>query len=597
VRRQDCQARRLNLSPPSRRDRGALVSSAPRDKPTAGPPDPSERLPRTPGFVSADTPIGADATDPPPPSVGGARRAVARAAAVVSMATLASRILGFLRDLVIARGFGAGPGTDAFFVAFRLPNLLRRLVAEGAVSAAFVPVFTEYATKRSRAENVQMLRAVTALMLLLLGTLTVAGIVAAPWILRIMAPGFFADPAVGKLTVDLTRLMFPYLFLVGLAAVAMAILNAHRHFLVPALSPVALNVGIIAGALLLAPRLAEPVTGLAFGVLLGGAGQLLVQIPSVWRRNLLAAPRLALRHPAVRRILKLMAPVIVGQSANHLGTVVNTIIASFLAAGSVSYLYYADRLIEFPLGIFGVAIATAVLPTLSEQAARRDRQGLRETLSFALRLATFVSVPAAVGLFVLAEPIVRILYERGRFGPVDTAGTTAAVTMYAVGVVGLSITRVAVQGFYALGDTRTPVKVSVGAMALNCASAAILAQTLGHVGVALASSASATANALALAILLRRRLPGRPVPGARRAWLRTVTVSAALALVLSATWQLWPPPAGRLAEAAWLATVIVGAMGAYVGAHAVLGSDEVRLAWSTLAGRRWTTSLHRRETR
>ncbi len=547
-----------------------------------------------------DTPIGADATEPPPPAVAGAQRAVARAAAVVGGATLVSRILGFLRDLVIARGFGAGPGTDAFFVAFRLPNLLRRLVAEGAVSAAFIPVFTEYATKRSRADNLQMLRAVTGLMLLLLGTLTVAGILAAPWILRIMAPGFFADPAIGNLTVGLTRLMFPYLLLVGLAAVAMGILNAHRHFLVPALSPVALNVGIIAGALLLSPRLPEPLTGLALGVLLGGAGQLLVQIPSIWSRGLLAAPRLALRHPAVRRILKLMAPVIVGQSASHLGTLVNTIIASFLAAGSVSYLYYADRLIEFPLGVFGVAIATAVLPTLSEQAARRDPQALRETLSFALRLATFVSVPAAVGLFVLCEPIVRVLYERGRFGPVDTAGTAAAVAMYAVGVVGLSITRVAVQGFYALGDTRTPVKVSVSAMALNCVVAAALAQTHGHVGVAFASSASATAHALTLAILLRRRLPGRAVPGAGWAWLRTVAVSAALALALSATWRLWPPPAGRLAEGAWLATVIVGAVAAYLGCHAALGSDEVRLAWSALT-RRWRqwqrSSLRRRETR
>ena len=557
---------------------------------------PADPFPPGPG-VGADGPIGADATDPPPPPVVGAQRAVARAAAVVGTATLVSRILGFLRDLVVARAFGAGPATDAFFVAFRLPNLLRRLVAEGALSAAFIPVFTEYATKRARADNLQMLRAVTGLMLLLLGTITVTGILAAPWLLRVMAPGFFADPAVGNLTIGLTRLMFPYLFLVGLAAVAMGILNAHRQFMVPALSPVALNVGVIAGALLIAPRLAEPVIGLAIGVLLGGVGQLVVQIPSVWSRGLLATPRLALRHPAVRRILRLMAPVVVGQSASHLGTVVNTIIASFLAAGSVSYLYYADRLIEFPLGVFGVAIATAALPTLSEQAARRDPQALRETLSFALRLSAFVSVPAAVGLFVLSEPIVRILYERGRFGPVDTAGTAAAVSMYAVGVVGLSITRVAVQGFYATGDTRTPVKVAVGAMALNCVVAAALAQTHGHVGVAFANSASATVNAVTLAVLLRRRLPGHRVPGARQAWLRTVAVSAGLALALSATWRLWPSPAGRLAEAAWLATVIAGSIVAYVGCHAALGSNEVRLAWTALMRRRRRSSLRRRETR
>jgi putative peptidoglycan lipid II flippase len=541
--------------------------------------------------VSADAPIGTDATDPPPPV------AVVRAAAVVGTATLASRILGFLRDLVVARAFGAGPGTDAFFVAFRLPNLLRRLVAEGAVSSAFVPVFTEYATGRPRADNLRMLRAVAGLMLVLLGALTLTGILAAPWILRVMAPGFFADPAVGDLTVRLTRLMFPYLLLVGLASVAMGILNAHRHFLVPALSPVALNVGIIAGALVLAPRVSEPVVGLALGVLLGGTGQLLVQVPAVWRRGLLAAPQIALRHPAVRRILRLMTPVIVGQSASHLGTVVNTIIASFLAGGSVSYLYYADRLIEFPLGVFGVAIATAVLPTLSEQAVRRDPQAIRETLSFALRLAAFISVPAAVGLYVLSEPIVRVLYERGRFGPAETAATAAAVAMYALGVVGLSAAKVSVQAFFALGDTRTPVKVAVGAMALNCVVAAALTPLLGHVGLALANSTAASANALALALLLRRRLPGRAIPGARRAWLRTAAVSAGLALLLAAVWRLWPPPAGRLAEAAWLATVIVGSTAAYVGAHGALGAAEVRLAWGAFA-RRWrSTSLRRRETR
>ena len=376
---------------------------------------------------------------------------MARAAAVVSAATLASRILGFLRDLVIARAFGAGAATDAFFVAFRLPNLLRRLVAEGALSSAFIPVFTEHVTTRSRAETLRMLRVVTGMMLLILGGLSLLGILAAPWVVRVMAPGFFADPAAGQLTVRLTRLMFPYLFLVGLSALAMGVLNAHRHFLLPALSPVALNIGIIIGAVVIAPRLPEPVVGLGVGVLLGGLGQLLLQVPWLAKRRLLATPRIDFRHPAVRRILGLMAPVVVGQSATHIGTVINTIIASFLAKGSVSYLYYADRLIEFPLGVFGVAIATAVLPTLSEQAARRDKAALRETVSFALRLVTFVSMPAAVGLFVLSEPIVRVLYERGRFGPAETVGTAAAVAMYALGIVGSSIAKILAQAFFAHG--------------------------------------------------------------------------------------------------------------------------------------------------
>jgi putative peptidoglycan lipid II flippase len=548
--------------------------------------------------MSADVPVGADSVEVPPPSpVTGARRAVARAAAVVSAATVASRVLGFLRDLLIARAFGAGVATDAFFVAFRLPNLLRRLVAEGALSSAFIPVFTEYVTTRSRTDTLRMLRAVSGVMLLLLGTLTVLGVLGAPWIVRIMAPGFFASLAVGELTVRMTRLMFPYLFFVGLAALVMGVLNAHRHFLLPALSPAALNVGIIIGAVVLAPRLPEPVTGLALGVLIGGAAQLLVQVPWLAARGLLAPPRIAFGHPAVRRTLALMTPVVVGQSAVHIGTVVNTIIASFLAKGSVSYLYYADRLIEFPLGVFGVAIATAVLPTLSEQAARRDKQALRETLSFSLRLATLVSMPAAVGLFVLSEPIVRVLYERGRFGSAETAGTAAAVAMYALGIVGSATAKISAQAFFALGDTRTPVKVSVGTMALNCALAAILARPLGHVGLALAIAVASTANAIALTILLRRRLPGRPIPGARRAWLRTAGVSAGLALLLGTVWRLAPVPAGRFAETVWLVAVVIGATAFYVGCHAALGAEELRLARSAVT-RRWRrSSLRRNEMR
>jgi putative peptidoglycan lipid II flippase len=549
--------------------------------------------------VSADVPISVDDTEspPPPPAAPAARRAVARAAAVVSVATLASRVLGFLRDVVIARAFGAGAATDAFFVAFRLPNLLRRLVAEGALSAAFIPIFTEHVTTRPRAETVGMLRAVTGMMLLLLGGLSVLGVLAAPWFVRLMAPGFFTDPAVGQLTVRMTRLMFPYLFLVGLTALAMGVLNAHRHFLLPAMSPIALNVGIILGALVIAPRLPEPVVGLAVGVLLGGLGQLALQVPWLAKHRLLPTPRVNFRHPAVRRVLRLMTPVVVGQSATHIGTVINTIIASFLAKGSVSYLYYADRLIEFPLGVFGVSVATAVLPTLSEQAARRDKAALRETVSFALRLVTFVSIPAAVGLFVLSEPIVRVLYERGHFGPTQTTGTAAAVAMYSLGIVGSSIAKILAQAFFSMGDTRTPVRVSVCAMAFNCTLAFLLAPVLAHVGLALAIAAASTLNAVVLMVIIRRRLPGPPIPGARRAWFRVSAVSAGLCALLALVSRFAPPPAGRVHEAAWVAAVVVGSTAAYVAANAALGSEELRLAWSALGGRWRRTSLRRRKRR
>ncbi|HEV8307857.1 MAG TPA: murein biosynthesis integral membrane protein MurJ [Methylomirabilota bacterium] len=515
----------------------------------------------------------------------GAERGVVRAAAVVGGATLVSRVLGFLRDLVVAQAFGAGPATDAFFVAFRLPNLLRRLVGEGALSSAFIPVFTEYLTTRPRGELERMYRAVAGGMVVVLATLTLLGVLGAPLLVRVMAPGFFADPAVGALTVRLTRVMFPYLFFVGLGALAMGMLQVHRHFLLPALAPVMLNLSIIGAVFGVAPHLREPVFGLAIGVLVGGAGQLLIQLPALARRGLLVTPTADVRHPAVARIVRLMAPVAVGQSASQLNILVDTIIASFLVGGSVSYLYYADRLVEFPLGVFGIAIATAVLPTLSEQAATGNREALRSTLSFALRLAAFITLPAAVGLFVLRVPLVRVLYQRGYFGPEETAGTAWALGFYTVGLVGFASAKIGAQAFYALGDTRTPVKVAIGAMVMNSLLAIGLAFPLRHGGLALATSCSAMANALALAWLLRRRLGAGPVPGARAGWLRIAAASGALASALVLASAVWPPPPNRVQEAVWLAGMIAGGIVVYGAAHVGLGSEEVDFARRAVARR------------
>jgi putative peptidoglycan lipid II flippase len=522
----------------------------------------------------ADPLTGSEAVAAARPAAGG----VVRAAAVIGAATLVSRILGFLRDLVVAQAFGAGPATDAFFVAFRLPNLLRRVVAEGALSSAFIPVFTEYLTTRSRADLLRMFRAVSGGMLGVLAVLTLAGIVAAPLLVRVMAPGFFTDSTTGALTVRLTRTMFPSLFFVGLAALAMGMLNAHRHFLTPALAPVMLNLAIIGAVFGVVPHLREPVFGLAVGVLVGGLGQVAIQIPALARRGLLVAPVFDRRHPAVGRIVRLMTPVAFGQSATQLNILVDTLIASFLVGGSVSYLYYADRLVEFPLGVFGIAIATAVLPTLSAQAASGDSAALRATLSFAHRLAAFVSLPAAVGLFVLREPLVRVLYQRGAFGPAETAGTAWALGFYAFGLVGFASVKIGAQAFYALGDTRTPVKVAVGAMALNSALAVALAFPLRHGGLALATACSATASALALAWLLHRRLGPATVPGALAGWTRIVAASGTLALALALAGWLWPPPAGRVAEGLWLGVMVAGGGLGYLAVHWVLGSEEVAFA-------------------
>jgi putative peptidoglycan lipid II flippase len=537
---------------------------------------------RAPPVVSSDADLLSPAPAAEPrPSAGG----VVRAAAVVGAATLASRVLGFLRDLAIAQVFGAGPATDAFFMAFRLPNLLRRLVGEGALSSAFIPVFTEYLTTRPRADLLRMLRAVTGGMLVVLGTLTLLGVAAAPLLVRVMAPGFFADSVTGPLTVRLTRLMFPYLFFVGLAALAMGMLNAHRHFLMPALAPIMLNLAIIGAVFLVAPHLEEPVLALAAGVLVGGMGQLLIQLPALARRGLLVAPVLDRRHPAVIRIVRLLTPVAVGQSAAQINILIDSIIASFLVGGSVSYLYYADRLVEFPLGVFGIAIATSVLPTFSAQAAARDPAALRATLSFALRLATFVTLPAAVGLFVLREPLVRVLYQYGAFGPVETAQTAWALGFYAVGLVGFATVKIGAQAFYALGDTRTPVKVAIAAMVLNSILAVALSFPLRHGGLALATSCSATANSLALAWLVRRRLGGAAVPGARRGWIRIGVASAVLALALVVAGALWHAPAPRPAEIAWLAAMIAGGALVYFLAHLALGSEELAGALAALRQR------------
>jgi putative peptidoglycan lipid II flippase len=524
---------------------------------------------------------------------GSAEGGVIRAAAVVSAATLVSRVLGFVRDVVVAQSFGAGPVTDAFFVAFRLPNLFRRLLAEGALSSAFIPVFTEYLATRPRPDVLRMFRAVAGVMIGILALVTLAGVAGAPLWVRLMAPGFFGDPPTGALAVRLTRLMFPYLFFVGLAALAMGILNAHRHFLTPALAPVMLNLAIIAAVLGLVPRLGEPVLGLAVGVLAGGAGQLAIQVPALARQHALIRPAVEPRHPAIGRIARLMAPVAVGQSATQLNILVDTIIASFLVGGSVSYLYYADRLVEFPLGVFGIAIATAVLPTLSEQAAYRDLDAFRQTFWFALRVATFISAPAAVGLFVLREPMVRVLYERGAFGPGETAATAWALGWYAVGLVGFAAVKIGAQAFYALGDTRTPVRVAIGAMIVNSVLALALARPLAHGGLALATSCSGTANAIALIWLITRRLGRGPT---RETWWgfgRTALATMALGAVLAAAAWAWPPRGRPSGEAARLAALIVGGAALYLGTHLAFGSEEIR-AVGDAARRRATSATTRR---
>src|SRR2546423_2959744 len=328
-------------------------------------------------------------------------RQVVGALGAIGAATLASRVLGFARDMVVALAFGAGPITDAFFVAFRIPNILRRLLAEGALSTAVIPVFTDYAVNHPRGELVRMLRAILAAALLVLGVTTLVGVLAAPWLLSVIAPGF-SEPGQRDLAVLLTRVMFPYLILVGLAAFAMGVLNSQGRFFVAALGPAVLNVGMIAAVLFLARRLDPPIVALAIGVLVGGVGQLLVQLPGLRALGLLVPPSRELRHPALGRVARLLLPAVFGLAAVQGMVFVNTPLAPLLPAGSVSFLYYPDRGVEVPPGIFGVALASASLPAMSRQAAAGDTRGVAATLHFALRLAVYVSAPATVGLALLS---------------------------------------------------------------------------------------------------------------------------------------------------------------------------------------------------
>ncbi len=505
----------------------------------------------------------------------GVERQVVGALGSIGSATLASRVLGFVRDMVVALAFGAGPVTDAFFVAFRIPNILRRLLGEGALSTAVVPVFSEYAALRSRHELRRLLRATLGVALVVLSATTLIGMAAAPWLLRVIAPGFTADAAQEALAVQLTRVMFPYLILVGLAALAMGALNAENRFFAAALGPAASNVGIIAGVLLLAQHVDPPILALGVGVLAGGVGQLLVQMPELARVGLLVAPSWEPWHPALTRIARLLIASVFGLASVQVMVFVNTVLASLLPAGSISFLYYADRVMEFPLGVFGIALASAALPAMSRQAAAGDTRALAGTLSFALRLAVFICVPATVGLLVLRTPITRVLFERGRFTSLDTVATAQALSGYAVGLVAFAAARITAQAFYAIGRPGVAVRCGALAVAVNILAALVLTwRGVGHAGLAYASSVGAAVNLLALLWAARRRfgrLGGRALLASS---LRTTAAASPLAAWCWLALPVLEPRRGLAVDAMLLVVTIGGGALAFWLASAALGSPE-----------------------
>jgi putative peptidoglycan lipid II flippase len=459
---------------------------------------------------------------------------VARKAGKVGIATLLSRVLGLVREQVMATLFGAGLATDAFNVAFRIPNLLRDLFAEGAMSSAFVPTFTEVLEKRGEAEAWTFGRHLMTTLLVVLLALCAAGYVAAPLLVRWFAPGFASIPGKLDLTVLLTRVMLPFLPAVALAAAAMGMLNARGVFGVPALAPTLLNLGMVVFGVALIPvceRAGQPaILAMAIGVVIGGVLQFVVQLPSLGRQGFHFGFARPGAHPGVGRVARLMLPATVGLAATQFNLFVSTLIASLLQQGSVSWLWYAFRIMQLPIGVFGVALATVSLPALSRAAVANDMAGLKTTLSATLRLVLLLTVPAALWLAVMSRPVIALLYEHGRFHALDTERTAGALVMYCIGLPAFAAIGVMSRTFYALGDTRKPVQASFVSVALNLGLNLLLMRPLGHLGLALSASVTAIANFAQLSFYLRRRLG--PLEGRRM--LRTLTrVLAATAIGLA----------------------------------------------------------------
>jgi putative peptidoglycan lipid II flippase len=473
---------------------------------------------------------------PGDPSAGkpeGGQEELIKNASVVGAGTLLSRILGLVRDQVTAFYFGAGPAADAFFVAFRIPNLLRRLLAEGALTPAFVPLFTGRLAREGKKSAERLFVGVWSLMTLVVGVVCVLGMVFAPEVVGLIAPGFKENEELFRLTTLLTRVLFPYILLITLTALAMGVLNSLGRFNIPALGPVFLNICMILGAVIISPRLSSPILGLALGALLGGAVQLTIQLPGLVRAGIGLGFTLKFKDPEIPRVLKLMAPAALGAAAYQISVFVNTQLASFLEEGSVSYLYYADRLVQFPLGVFSLALATAILPAMARERARGNDDEFRSLLERALKLQFFITVPAAAGLTVMAEPLVSLLFERGSFGALSSRETALALWGFSVGLPFLSGSSLAARAFYSLSDTGTPAKVAGVSLGLGLILALILLFPLRHAGLALASSLASVINFVWLMALLKRRGILNPA-----SFLKDALRSLVYALIMAAA--LWP---------------------------------------------------------
>ncbi len=449
--------------------------------------------------------------------------------------TLISRILGFVRDTVLAHAFGAGVYTDAFFVAFKIPNLLRRLSAEGAFSQAFVPILAEYKIRKGHEATRRLVDQVASGMTLVLIVVSALGVLGAPWIAWISAPGFADDPDKFALTIHMLRITFPYIISISLVALAAGVLNTYSRFSVPAFAPTLLNIVMIIAALGFAPYFDPPVLALAWGVAVGGVVQLVWMLPYLKKIDILPRPTLRFDDPGLRRILRLMGPATLGVSVSQISLLINTIFASFLVTGSVSWLYYADRLMEFPSGMLGVALGTILLPSLSRHYADDSPDEYSRLLDWGLRLTLMLALPSAAALAVLAIPLISTLFQYGQFHTHDVLMTRNAVTAYSVGLLGLILIKVLAPGFYARQNIRTPVKVALVSLAATQLMNLIFIYVipLGHAGLALSIGLAACLNAGLLLHLLKKHRIYQPQPGW---WLYILRVVLAAVLMSAALW-------------------------------------------------------------
>ncbi|MGZ3523981.1 MAG: murein biosynthesis integral membrane protein MurJ [Thermodesulfobacteriota bacterium] len=502
---------------------------------------------------------------------------ITKAATLIGIGTLLSRISGFLRDMVVAYFFGAAMATDAFFVAFRIPNLWRRLVGEGSMTVSFIPVYTEYLTQRTEKESQEVTHIAFTVAGLLLLVLTALGIIFSPILVKVFALTWSPTSEKFQLAVILNRIMFPYLFFIGLFALCMGILNSLRHFFAPAFATVFLNLSIIVSVFLFYYHFQRPVMALAIGVLAGGMLQFFFQIPFLIRKKIDFRFNFNFRHPAIRRIGLLMIPGLIGTAVYQLNVLIDTMFATALPEGSVSYLYYADRLMEFPLGIFVIAIGTAALPSFSSLVAQGKTEEFKETVSFAFRLGSFICIPAMVGLISLKTPILNLLLQRGEFDYFATKMTAKALLCYSFGLWAIGGVRVLAPAFYSLQDTKTPLKIGLVCLGANVVLICIFIYPLQHAGLALATSLSSILNLFLLYRKLNHRLGGLDMAKNIRSLLKTLLCGLIMGWVAYLICSVgdWTVSGNTIKKIFLLGTGMVGGLGVYLASSYWMKNQEM----------------------